>query len=383
MSLELFDGVPNARDAEYLSWMAMHPDGFVGNFARGKDSSYFLLHRAGCHHISKYSRSNRKDSFTTGPYLKACSISIDDLTSWARTYRPAANGPTRCKTCNPLLTISEGHDIFDPSATYVAGVREYLNQIVTGEDWLISKGDRTITLEYKPIYHDELTKRFGMKAQFWMEEPVGQTATLKFEFVEGIDHVSLREALADDFRRLLFTHPIENLLPSKDSTVARIHLSVPLKQDERVKIENFYNLVKQHISHWSDTNLLKLLKVKEDIDIKSALDDLGPLPLGSIHPDRASVVVSTFKRDIKIRNYVMKRAGGACEYCGEKGFMMQGNVPYLEAHHIISLGKDGPDTFENVIALCPNHHRQAHFGLDAKNIEMAMTSRLKTINKKG
>lgn len=63
--------------------------------------------------------------------------------------------------------------------------------------------------------------------------------------------------------------------------------------------------------------------------------------------------------------------------------MMPGNILYLEAHHIISLGKDGPDTVENIIALCPNHHRQAYFGLDAKKIEMAMTSRLKAINKKG
>lgn len=41
---------------------------------------------------------------------------------------------------------------------------------------------------------------------------------------------------------------------------------------------------------------------------------------------------------------------------------------YLEAHHIVALACDGPDTVENVVALCPNHHREAHFGVDAEKI---------------
>ena len=40
-----------------------------------------------------------------------------------------------------------------------------------------------------------------------------------------------------------------------------------------------------------------------------------------------------------------------------------GNVKiYLETHHIVPLHEGGDDTSENVIALCPNHHREAHYG---------------------
>ena len=42
---------------------------------------------------------------------------------------------------------------------------------------------------------------------------------------------------------------------------------------------------------------------------------------------------------------------------------------YVEAHHIIALGNDGPDTPDNVIGLCPEHHRQAHFGANAEKLE--------------
>ena len=38
------------------------------------------------------------------------------------------------------------------------------------------------------------------------------------------------------------------------------------------------------------------------------------------------------------------------------------NTPYLEVHHIIRLADDGDDSVENAIALCPNCHREAHFG---------------------
>jgi len=37
--------------------------------------------------------------------------------------------------------------------------------------------------------------------------------------------------------------------------------------------------------------------------------------------------------------------------------------PYLEVHHMIQLADGGEDTTENAVALCPNCHRQLHFGV--------------------
>ncbi|CAN0604767.1 unnamed protein product, partial [Ectocarpus sp. 12 AP-2014] len=36
--------------------------------------------------------------------------------------------------------------------------------------------------------------------------------------------------------------------------------------------------------------------------------------------------------------------------------------PFLEVHHIIPLAESGHDAVENTMALCPNCHREAHFG---------------------
>ena len=60
---------------------------------------------------------------------------------------------------------------------------------------------------------------------------------------------------------------------------------------------------------------------------------------------------------------VLGRANGQCEYCNEPGFVMGNRNIYLETHHIIPLSEKGSDDVNNVIALCPNHHREAHFGI--------------------
>lgn len=48
---------------------------------------------------------------------------------------------------------------------------------------------------------------------------------------------------------------------------------------------------------------------------------------------------------------------------------MSNGKHYLEAHHVIALCDQGKDTEENVIALCPEHHRQAHYGTNAEALE--------------
>ena len=35
---------------------------------------------------------------------------------------------------------------------------------------------------------------------------------------------------------------------------------------------------------------------------------------------------------------------------------------YVEAHHVLQLSDGGPDTTENIMCLCANHHRQMHYG---------------------
>jgi 5-methylcytosine-specific restriction protein A len=74
---------------------------------------------------------------------------------------------------------------------------------------------------------------------------------------------------------------------------------------------------------------------------------------------------------------VVEQAKGACEYCRELGFLLPDGSHYLEAHHIIALAKQGPDKVDNVIALCPSDHREAHYGERKVKLENEMIEIIK------
>jgi 5-methylcytosine-specific restriction protein A len=79
---------------------------------------------------------------------------------------------------------------------------------------------------------------------------------------------------------------------------------------------------------------------------------------------RIKLTVQEYKeRSRLVKTYALLRANGVCELCKKPApFVSEAGIPFLEVHHIFRLADDGPDTPENVAALCPNCHREAHFG---------------------
>jgi 5-methylcytosine-specific restriction protein A len=69
-----------------------------------------------------------------------------------------------------------------------------------------------------------------------------------------------------------------------------------------------------------------------------------------------------YVRDQAVRQFALNRAAGRCECCHVIGFTMDDGSAFLETHHVIPLSEGGPDSILNVVALCPNHHREAHYG---------------------
>lgn len=74
--------------------------------------------------------------------------------------------------------------------------------------------------------------------------------------------------------------------------------------------------------------------------------------------------IRSFTRNPDVVAEVLIRASGFCERCnGEAPFTRaKDGTPYLEVHHKTRLADGGEDTVENALALCPNCHRELHFG---------------------
>ncbi len=104
---------------------------------------------------------------------------------------------------------------------------------------------------------------------------------------------------------------------------------------------------------------------------QDALNDLG-----SDKPEKELISGTRYARDPQVRKTVEARAKGRCELCDKQGFARPDGTSYLETHHIISLANDGADRITNVIALCAEHHREAHFGASREELEKKMIAKV-------
>ena len=103
----------------------------------------------------------------------------------------------------------------------------------------------------------------------------------------------------------------------------------------------------------------------------NAIDDIGTdIPL------RIPSSGYTYLQDRRVRDRVLQRSKGSCEYCESQGFLKEDGTRYLESHHVIALANEGKDKEINVIALCPNDHREAHFCVRRLQMEHEMIEKL-------
>lgn len=91
------------------------------------------------------------------------------------------------------------------------------------------------------------------------------------------------------------------------------------------------------------------------------IDQFSLRELELIQPDKQETITTSYPRSKAVREQALLRANGHCEYCGVQGFKTKAGSLYLESHHITPLSEGGVDHPSNVIALCPNHHREAHY----------------------
>jgi 5-methylcytosine-specific restriction protein A len=75
---------------------------------------------------------------------------------------------------------------------------------------------------------------------------------------------------------------------------------------------------------------------------------------------------STYRsRSAVVARYVLARAAGNCEACGRLApFHRVNGTPFIEVHHTRRIADEGPDDIHHVSGICPNCHREAHFGPD-------------------
>jgi len=90
------------------------------------------------------------------------------------------------------------------------------------------------------------------------------------------------------------------------------------------------------------------------------------LKRASEFPTKITVQTEYYSRNADVIVEVLMRAAGVCELCERPApFLRKSDkTPYLEVHHRKQLADGGKDTVANAIAVCPNCHRNSHYGVD-------------------
>ncbi|MEZ9168041.1 HNH endonuclease [Vibrio cyclitrophicus] len=90
---------------------------------------------------------------------------------------------------------------------------------------------------------------------------------------------------------------------------------------------------------------------------------------------------TSYERNIWVAELAKRLAKAQCQLCLKPApFNNAKGEPYLETHHIVWLSKDGDDTPDNTVALCPNCHKKMHIVDDTNDVE-ALRSRCKQLLK--
>ena len=118
--------------------------------------------------------------------------------------------------------------------------------------------------------------------------------------------------------------------------------------------------------------------VKFELAVRDALKKppIAPPP-GNANPATTSSTVTQTRRDPLVKAWVLTQAKGTCECCNEPApFKGADGLPYLEVHHVRKLAERGPDLVSNAVAICPNCHRELHYGENAQQLVVRLYERL-------
>ncbi|GAB7224776.1 hypothetical protein VoSk93_39950 [Vibrio owensii] len=122
--------------------------------------------------------------------------------------------------------------------------------------------------------------------------------------------------------------------------------------------EKYAELCEQNFEH---DDLDKAVDIaKQD----SSEDRLLRLKSAPQEPVLIDARTKLYRRNPDVVAETLHRAQGICEACAKPAPFLRkkDNSHYLEVHHIKMLSTGGLDCIENTEALCPNCHRERHFG---------------------
>ena len=167
-------------------------------------------------------------------------------------------------------------------------------------------------------------------------------------------------------------------MKSEQELVGICNAILDLSLDPKFDRAFFDRLAEPYLDKVERQSVFSSVEVAE----RAATNDLPKVkkkPEGNRKPEkrRAGVAGFVYARDLEVVSWALQRAKGRCELCANPGpFPTSDGGRFLEVHHITPLYQGGPDTVDNVAAVCPNCHRACHLAPNRLELGHVLKSRL-------
>lgn len=171
-----------------------------------------------------------------------------------------------------------------------------------------------------------------------------------------LQRISFNKVLTDEFKTV-FPEPIGRFTIKVGNDLNYFIFNILEDRNDTNLTNTSYNTLDELNAHIYK----QITKSKSDSqeERRKRIDKANPKPVV------ISVKTTAYKRNADVIVEVLERAKGNCERCSNPApFIRESDgTHYLEVHHKIPLSEGGEDTVENAIALCPNCHREMHYGI--------------------
>lgn len=150
-----------------------------------------------------------------------------------------------------------------------------------------------------------------------------------------------------------------------------------IRHKERKIHEKFSQLLNENLDNWEQDQLVKKIEreKKTKQQILSALNKVK-----NSNEEYITYNGMKAKRDNYAIALIKSLRDNKCQICG-KSILKKDKSLYIEAAHITPKHRGGKETLDNIILLCPNHHKEFDLGdmaiikYDGKHIKFLLNER--------
>lgn len=249
------------------------------------------------------------------------------------------------------------------------------------------------------ISEDQVKAAYTVAKQVWRGSITSRDGAQELHTDHGLNINSARDFI-EDHKALLQGRVFQRAMsaPAMEYFLSQIE-----KDHGQQALSTALQALRKHITYYenvSETNLHKMrgvaakfsLKIDHPLDydqfqerflhsVEASQKDSSEkrqqrLKEAPLQPQRTNAMITVFVRNPDVVAEVLERACGNCERCRKAAPFLRrkDSTPYLEVHHTVRLADGGEDSVENALALCPNCHRELHFGSQGSELDVRADS---------